>query len=92
MAQLLDVSVNNGKYRVIQYADGHVGVQRSGIDWRDCTGDKLVLSLAQEVEHLRERLSKSHTTPKLGPSGSGSVNLGNGEICGTGGARGPGNE
>lgn len=50
----LSVSLENDKYQVIQNADGRVFARRYGEAWRDCCGDKLVLSLAQEVDRLRK--------------------------------------
>ena len=59
MADQLNVSVDWGKYTVIQDEKGHVRALRHGEEWRDCTGDGLILALAQEVEHLRERINNS---------------------------------
>lgn len=50
----LRVSVANGKYTVIQLADGGTHALRYGSHWRDCVGDGLILALAQEIEQLRE--------------------------------------
>lgn len=49
----LRVTVGDGKYTVIQEADGHLRALRYGEEWRDCTGDGLILALAHEVERLR---------------------------------------
>ncbi len=51
---LLHVSVYDGKYTVIQAADGRLRALRHGEEWRDCVGDGLILALAQEIETLRE--------------------------------------
>lgn len=50
---LLSITLADGKYTVIQYDDGRLCALRYGEPWRDLTGDKLVLALAQEVERLR---------------------------------------
>lgn len=51
--ELMRVSVYNGKYTVIQDADGSLRAERYGLPWRDCTGDNLIWFLAREVEALR---------------------------------------
>lgn len=51
----LDVTVN--EYRLIQLDDGSVKCLRNGDDWRDCTGDGLILGLGHEVEALRIELA-----------------------------------
>jgi hypothetical protein len=53
---LLNVTVYDGKYTVIQEARGGMRALRYGEEWRDLTGDGLVLALAQEVDALRERV------------------------------------
>lgn len=50
---LLDVSVDNGKYRVIMDKKG-LRCLRHGEKWRDCVGDNLIYWLATEVQELRE--------------------------------------
>lgn len=58
MTQLLNVSVFDGKYTVIQEADGRLHALRYGEPWkRDLVGDKLVLCLAQELAEAREDLT-----------------------------------
>lgn len=52
----LEVSLENGKYTVVQEPNGSVKALRYGEEWRDLTGDKLVLCLAQEVEALQEKV------------------------------------
>lgn len=54
---LLDVTVADGKYRVVQEADGILYALRYGEPWRALAGDNLVLALAQEVQALREKLA-----------------------------------
>ncbi len=51
---LLDVTVNNGKYRVVQHDSGEVKIFRHGEPWCYETGNNLVLSLAQAVAQLTE--------------------------------------
>lgn len=58
MTQLLNVSVSDGKYTVIQEADGRLHALRHGQPWgRDIVGDTLVLCLAQELAQAREDLT-----------------------------------
>jgi hypothetical protein len=56
----LSVTIEDGKYTVIQEADGHLHALRNGVTWRDLTGDNLILCLAQEVQRLREQLQDAH--------------------------------
>lgn len=53
---LLQVQVDSGKYELTQNNDGSVSVKRHGKDWRDVTGDNLILALAYEIDHLRKGL------------------------------------
>lgn len=55
MRERLKVTVCDGKYTVIQTDDG-LRALRYGQEWRDLTGDGLVLALAQEVDELRDVL------------------------------------
>ena len=58
MSNLLDVSLENGKYTIIQSQKGKVYALRYGEPWRDCCGDGLILSLAQEVETLQKEVEE----------------------------------
>jgi hypothetical protein len=49
----LRVTVYDGKYTVVQSANGGLHALRYGEPWRDCVGDGLILALAQAVEALR---------------------------------------
>ena len=73
---MLKVTVCEGKYTVIQEADGHVYALRYGEPWRDVVGDNLILALAQEVETLREQ---SATQTKLVQDLQGSLKEAQGE-------------
>jgi hypothetical protein len=55
MAQsdLLRVDCYDGKYTVIQEADGGVHALRYGEHWRNCVGDGLILGLAQDLADVR---------------------------------------
>jgi len=55
---MLNVTVADGKYTVIQDNTGRTSAFRYGDEWRDLTGDGLVLALAQEVETLRAELDR----------------------------------
>ena len=52
----LEVSLSDGKYTVIQNADGALKALRYGEEWQDLTGNNLVLALAHEVDRLRDGL------------------------------------
>jgi len=56
---MVNVTVCDGKYTVIQDDQGRVKALRYGEDWRDLTGDGLVLALVQEIDELRNELQKS---------------------------------
>lgn len=52
----MNVEIANGKYTVVQDNTGRVIALRYNEPWRDCSGNKLILALAQEVEFLREKI------------------------------------
>ena len=52
LSELLCITVYDGKYTVKQYSNGRVEVLRYGEKWRDCTGDGLILALAQRIYEL----------------------------------------
>ena len=58
MKDLLRVSIQNGKYKVVQRFKGSLEVLRHNQYWRDETGDNLILCLAQEIDELRDVLYK----------------------------------
>ena len=51
----------NGKYTVIFEDSGGLKALRYGEEWRDLTGDGLVLSMLQEVEELRQIVNEVHS-------------------------------
>lgn len=55
----LDITLLDGKYRIVANSD-MTGFRalRYGEEWRDLTGDKLVLALVHEVIGLRERVNE----------------------------------
>ena len=56
----LEITVGDGKYTVVQTTDGRVVALRNGEPWRDLTGDKLLLCLAQELEAARAEIRSLH--------------------------------
>ncbi len=60
---LLDVTVGDGKYRLMQYPNGELVAYRHGERWRSLLGDNLVLALAQEIERLRAELEWARGKP-----------------------------
>ena len=56
--EALRVTVDDGKYTVIQQADGRMRALRYGEEWRDLTGDGLICALAHEVESLRAKYAE----------------------------------
>lgn len=60
MNDLLNVSVDSGKYTVILKGDGKLVVLRYGEGWMDQTGNNLILVLAQTIQALRELVAEKH--------------------------------
>jgi len=56
----LEITVGDGKYTVVQTSDGRLVCRRNGEPWRDLTGDKLVLCLAQELDSARAEIRSLH--------------------------------
>lgn len=56
--QRLNVSVDNGKYTVIMESDGRLIALRHGDLWQDLCGNKLIYSLAAELDEARKRLAE----------------------------------
>lgn len=52
---LYDLSFENGKYRYVCLVGGGAEVLRYDEYWRDATGDKFIMVMADEIEDLRER-------------------------------------
>ena len=50
---LMKVSTDDGKYTVIQDSTGGMRALRYGEEWRDCTGDGMILTLAQDLQDAR---------------------------------------
>lgn len=61
-SDLLAVSVYGGKYKVVQDHKGRVSALRYGEVWRDCTGDGLILALAQEIDKLKALVKMARDT------------------------------
>ncbi len=57
-ADFLHITLDNGKYTVIQAADGSLRALRYGQEWRDLTGDQLICALAHEVDKLRGEMCR----------------------------------
>lgn len=55
----LRVDCCDGKYTVVQRANGGMYALRHGQEWRDCVGDGLILGLAQDLEEAREQARKA---------------------------------
>ena len=51
---LLDVEVEDGKYRVVMSETGHFRAYRHGELWRELTGDKLIFALASELDEAKK--------------------------------------
>ena len=65
MEAINEVTIEDGKYTVRWGKGMHLSALRYGEPWRDCCGDGLILGLAMEVQELRTKLAKAHTTPDL---------------------------
>ena len=55
---LLDVTVGDGKYRLVQGPSGGIRVFCHGEEWRNLTGNGFVLALGYEVQRLRDYLGE----------------------------------
>lgn len=56
---MLRISVDNGKYTVVQDHTGKLFALRDGEFWRDCVGDNLIYWLAAELYSAREDLKNA---------------------------------
>lgn len=60
--RILEIKVDNGKYTIYQEESGHVWADRYDDEkWLDVTmtpGSKMILSMAYELEMLRDSLHK----------------------------------
>lgn len=52
----LRVSVDNGKYTIVMPETGGLHCLRYGEEWRNLTGDGMVLAMAYEIDRLRDAL------------------------------------
>lgn len=51
------INLENGKYKVEHENGSNFKALRYGEDWRDLTGDGLVLALVQRIEELESQLT-----------------------------------
>lgn len=58
MSNIIDVTVNEGKYRVVMGQNYCLYAERYGEKWRDLVGDNLVYSLAYELQEAREEIER----------------------------------
>jgi hypothetical protein len=56
MTDIVEITLDNGKYKIIQ-SNTEFKALRYGEQWRDLTGDNLILFLVYEVESLRQQLA-----------------------------------
>lgn len=71
MSDRLNVELEGGKYTIVMTEAGHLSAKRYGEPWRDLVGDGMVLTMAHEIEELREKnadLLAAHE-PDNDPSG-----------------------
>lgn len=58
---LLNISVDNGKYTIIQREDGSGEILRNGEPWMsplcNVQGSKMILAMAYEIEELRTKVA-----------------------------------
>lgn len=50
----MNIKLDNGKYEIIVNKDGTVKCLRYGEEWRDITGDGMVLAMAYEIDRLKD--------------------------------------
>ena len=58
MSDMVKVSICDGKYTIIQDASGRTSVLRHGEEWRDSTGDNVILGAAYEIQKLQDRIKR----------------------------------
>lgn len=58
MSDMINVSICDGKYTIIQDASGRTKLLRHGEPWRCVTGDNVILGAAYEIEKLQERIKQ----------------------------------
>lgn len=61
----LDVTVFDGKYRIISGPKQPLNALRNGSPWRDLVGDKMVYALASTLQGLCEEVVELLATPDL---------------------------
>ena len=57
-----NTSIKVGCYEVVHNNGVNLRALRNGEQWRDLTGDNLVLALVDEIDYLRDRLLKRNIT------------------------------
>ena len=55
----IEIKLDDGKYTYILNDNEHKAL-RHGEEWRDLTGDNLVLNMGFEIESLRTQLAKAN--------------------------------
>lgn len=58
MSDMINVSICDGKYTIIQDASGRTKLLRYGEPWRWVTGDNVILGAAYEIEKLQVRIKQ----------------------------------
>lgn len=58
MNEMIRVSICDGKYTIVQDSSGRTNVLRYGGEWRDVTGDNVILGATYEIERLREQVKR----------------------------------
>lgn len=59
------IDIDNGKYSILHENGSNLRALRNGEPWQDLQGSGLVLAMAQEIEELREKLSRAYRPCKL---------------------------
>lgn len=57
--ELLRITIESGKYTIIQNTEDGLHALRHGEKWRDLCGDGMVLCMAQEIERLRDLVNQA---------------------------------
>lgn len=58
MSDMINVTICDGKYTIIQDATGRTKVLRYGQEWRQVTGDNVILGSAHEISNLRNSVAR----------------------------------
>lgn len=63
-----EITFADGKYTIVIKETGGVHCLRYGEEWRDCTGDGMIYSLACALSEARDRIEELESQIRLAPA------------------------